>query len=188
MPFTLHDDDNDSILPRNPDTTDLARAFLPAYVVPLFDLTNLNLYAPFKANLAVDDTSTKQSMYAFDNIATEADSSFWTVYLLGAFQHVTYFYDSGTGISGGDADPNSEGATLGEVDDINGQGAMIFLEDLREIVVTPYASEAYTVSHEVGHLFNGIHQDLGLMTQTSTRTNVDFSATTLNRIRKIPHP
>ena len=54
---------------------------------------------------------------------------------------------------------NAEDRVLGEVDDINGEGAMIFLEVIRETPATQYVSEQYTVSHEVGHLFNGEHRE-----------------------------
>jgi hypothetical protein len=183
LPFSMVDDDDNTILPRNPDTTDLARAFKPAYVTPFYDLTNARPTAPFVANLAQDTQATKLSMYAYDNAATAFDSGFWTIYLLGAFQQLTE----------ADDDPNLEGGTLGEVDALYGQGAMIFLEVLRETPATTYVSEQYTVSHEVGHLFGGSHDpingyDGGLMDQSSTRTNVDFTPTTLNKIRRTPHP
>jgi hypothetical protein len=178
LPFVLHDDDDDTILPRLPDTSDLARAFRPAYVIPFSDLANAATNAPFVANLNNDSGSYMRTLYAFDNVSTEGSPDFWTVYVIGSFQQLTAL----------DGDPSREPAVLGEVDDINGQGAMIFLEALRETPATSYVSEQYTVSHEVGHLFNGDHLDLGLMAQSNIRTNVDFSPTTLNRIRIIPHP
>lgn len=108
---------------------------------------------------------------------------------MGAFQPET-FVDLGGGILAGDRDPNSESSIFGAVDDINGQGAAIFLEVLRpqETPPTTTVSEKYTVSHEMGHLFNGLHPDGGLMALSGSRTNVDFSPITLSRIRSISHP
>jgi len=76
---------------------------------------------------------------------------------------------------------------------INGQGADIFFEVLRETPVTTFVSEPLTVSHEVGHLFNGSHVfvngfDGGLMDQSSTRSSIDFTSKTFHKIRNIPHP
>jgi len=185
IPFYLHDDDDDSILPRNPDTSDLARAFQPAYVAVLFDLPNPTPVAPFVPNFPNDATATLRAAFQFDNVATEAAPSFWTVYVISAYQLETH--------SDNDPVPSppplpSEGATFGSVDDFNAQGALIFLECLREYPPTPTVSEAFTVSHEVGHLFDGRHPDGGLMAQSSIRTNINFTPVTLNRIRTIPHP
>src|SRR6185436_12663042 len=109
--------------------------------------------------------------YDFDASATEADNAFWTVYLLGAYQHV----------EAEDADPAREGATLGIVDAINGQGANVFNEVLRaaEINITAVVNNAATTGHEIGHLFNGVHGDGGLMAQSRTRTTTVFSDDTL---------
>jgi hypothetical protein len=149
----------------------------------LLDLTNPRTNATFLANLANDAASTIQGVFAFDNLATEAASDFWTVYVLAAYQ-MEPISDSDPGLTlMGD-----ESATFGIVDDINGQGALIFMECLREFPPTMTVSEAFTVSHEVGHLFNGVHSDGGLMAQSLARTSVNFSPQTLNRIRSIPHP
>ena len=178
IPFWMHDDDNDTTSPHNPDTSDLQRAFRPSYVTVLFDLANPTTNAPFVLNFADDNTGTLTAAYRFDNVGTEASTNFWTVYALGAFQLTT---DS-------DADPNNEGGTFGIVDDFIGQGCLIFGEVMREYPVTASVSEPFTVSHEIGHLFDGRHEDLGLMQQSSTRTNTDFTPITLNRIRTIAHP
>jgi hypothetical protein len=59
---------------------------------------------------------------------------------------------------------------------------------LHEITVTAVKNEAATAAHEIGHLFNGLHEDLGLMAQTTTRSTLLFSGASLNKIRAIAHP
>jgi len=79
---------------------------------------------------------------------------------------------------------------LGIVDNINGQGANVFNEVLRspEIAITAVVNNAATTGHEIGHLFNGLHGDGGLMAQSTSRTSITFSDITLNSIRSINHP
>jgi len=49
-------------------------------------------------------------------------------------------------------------------------------------------NNAATTGHEIGHLFNGLHGDGGLMAQSTSRTSITFSDITLNSIRSINHP
>jgi hypothetical protein len=76
------------------------------------------------------------------------------------------------------------------VDNLNGQGANVFNEVLRsqEISITAVVNNAATTAHEIGHLFNGLHGDGGLMAQSINRTSITFDAITLNTIRSIAHP
>ena len=180
FPFTARDDDDNTLLPRLPDCSDLARAFAPAYVEPQLDLPNPTPIVPFVLNMpySVPDATPYRSAFRFDNIATEADQNFWTVYVLGAFQPVQRK----------DCDPDDiEDAWYGLVDAINGQGAAIFFEVLRDYPPDSFSLERYTVTHEVGHLFNGRHVDDGVMSNTNPAT-VDFSPITINKIRSILHP
>jgi hypothetical protein len=159
--------------------------FAAAYVRPIYDVGDNNDLVTFLLN----SPSTRPGLvatYDFDSSGTQTDSNFWTVYLLGAYQCVAT----------GDADPGTEGAILGIVDGfpffdgLSGLGANVFAEVLRpgEITLTAVVNNAATTAHEIGHLFNGEHADLGLMEQSSTRTTTALSDTTLDKIRDIGHP
>jgi hypothetical protein len=131
------------------------------------------------------------------------DNAFWTVYLLGAYQHVL----------GEDNDPSTEPCpgnpgyhcvTYGIVDEITnvtgdreGSGALIFLELHRSRELPTYNpaptslnSMAVTVAHEVGHLFSCTHGDGGLMGNTPAGSPVSnqLSPTMIGKIRGLMHP
>jgi hypothetical protein len=154
--------------------------FAPAYVRPTYDIGDNEDFVSFVLNEVSYDALDLIATYDFDSAGTEADDEFWTVYLLGAYQHTT----------SADADPNLEGAVLGIVDAINGQGASVFNEVLRdrETPITPVVNNAATTAHEIGHLFRGIHEDEGLMAQSVNRTTTDFDDRTIDKIRRITHP
>ncbi len=199
-PFTLYDDDDfnrddgankdgdeGEDLPAPDisliqDSDDPAQnVYAPAYVRPTYDLGGDDS-VPFVLNVATDDAAGVIATYAFDNVGTEADPDFWTVYLLGAYQYVVER----------DADGRNESATLGIVDDINGLGANVFAESLAEFAPKPLCTSATTAAHEVGHLFFGSHGrhgfDGGLMDQCGDRTSLSFTAATLAKIRSVLHP
>ena len=157
-----------------------ANVFAPAYVRPAFDVGDGNDLVPFVLNSPSNSAAGLIATYDFDASATAADAGFWTVYLLGAYQSMTT----------ADGDPATEGAIVGEVDAINGQGASVYNEVLRpgEANITAVVNNAATTAHEIGHLFNGVHGDGGLMAQSITRTTTAFSDQTLARIRSINHP
>ena len=207
--FTLYDDDdfndNDgSILDGDsfenvvrPDTSLMQpsdnpalNVFAPAYVRPLYDLGDNNDFVPFVLNTPSEEAARVQT-YDFDNIGTENDRNFWTVYLLGSYQYATE----------SDADPNSEPPVLATVDYIpsidlrGGLGACIFNEILRpkETVINFTSNRAAAAAHEIGHLFDGRHEDYinndaGLMAQAQIRTTLNFNAVTLNKIRNAANP
>ena len=143
-------------------------------------------------NILTDDAAGTRDGWQFDASACENAPLYWAVYLRGAFQHVILE----------DGDPDGEGATLGRVDNINGQGANIYLEAFRStdaaVVDEVHGkSEAFSVAHEIGHLFGGLHtdgcvgvpsSDAGLMAQTWQRLSPWFNDVTINKIRTINHP
>jgi hypothetical protein len=153
--------------------------FAPAYVRPVYDIGDNNDFVSFVLNSPTSAAGLRAT-YDFDTVGTAADAGFWTVYLLSAYQSE----------AAADADPSTEGAILGQVDDINGQGANVYNEVLRpgELTITAAVNNAATTAHEIGHLFNGVHTDGGLMAQSTTRTTTAFSDQTLTRIRSISSP
>lgn len=161
--------------------------FAPAYVKPFYDLASSEV--PFALNVNVSTVTADplpaeiQAHFQFANINTEADSSFWTTYLNGAYQHDERRDGDGDQPIGG----VNLGPVLGIVDALNGQGALIYMELTRPtelgVVGTNRVSRDFTVAHELGHLFYGVHQDGGLMATSMTRSSGTFSAQTLNKIR-----
>jgi hypothetical protein len=160
--------------------------FAPAYVCPVFDVGDHNDSVRFVLNTAAPTTAALIATYDFDAVGTEADKQFWTVYLLGAYQFTEK----------ADEDPDSETSTLGAVDALNGEGASIFVETIRDVDPgpTPDACIRQIVApHEIGHLFNGAHEDGGLMAPNAKKIcdnnpSPSFSNKTLNKIRTTPHP
>ncbi|HEY9403355.1 MAG TPA: hypothetical protein VIQ24_11880 [Pyrinomonadaceae bacterium] len=159
--------------------TPAQNVFALAYVRPIYDIGDNNDFVSFVLNSPTAAAGLRAT-YDFDTVGTAADAGFWTVYLLSAYQSE----------AAADADPSTEGAILGQVDDINGQGANVYNEVLRpgELTITAAVNNAATTAHEIGHLFNGMHTDGGLMAQSTTRTTTAFSDQTLARIRSISSP
>lgn len=163
-----------------------ANVFADAYVRPVYDVGNpSDQEAPFIGNSYEIPLIT--ATYEFDAINTEADNDFWTVYLLGAYQY-TRDYDRDPD---GEAAEPGKGGVLGVVDNFVGVGASVFVELLRPkegLTITGVTNHAATAAHEIGHLFDGRHEEEGLMAQSSTRTSIRFTPATLNKIRSLLHP
>lgn len=163
-----------------PDTFNASNCnvFVNAYVQPVYDLRGEDLNA-FDANVDNPLIASYQNVY-FQNRATEASESFWTVYLLGAYQYQAT----------NDGDPSTQGGVLGTVVALNGVGATLFTEVNRPLEYAPLptwqtrpVSRRFTVAHEIGHLFFGEHEDMGLMSQSTVRTSPLFDPRTINKIR-----
>jgi hypothetical protein len=203
--FTLYDDDdfndNDGAVLDGDDGENLpmpdkskvtensddpnTNVFAPAYVHPKYDIGNNNDNVNFISNYTSDDPTYIRNLYDFNQILTEHDSEFWTVYLLGAYQFTIFL----------DGDPYSENTAYGYADALNysGEGASIFLEANRPKEyplgwASRPVSQALTVAHELGHLFNGRHIDGGLMAEPFNITNGNFDRTTIVRIRDAINP
>lgn len=174
-----------------PDTGRLATCFAPAYVLPVFDLSNPRPVVPSVLNTTGSGAADLLPLYRFDNAGSEKLVTYWTVYVLGAVQ----------GPVGEDGDPDdvnldgwpdeAGGYALGAVDAIGGVGAVIYLEGLNEIaggrrVATSGrgTGEQDLVAHKVAHLFGAEHVDGGLM---ALQSNV-FSPLSLRKIRQALHP
>jgi hypothetical protein len=159
--------------------------FAPAYVKPIYDLSNPTPKVPFVLNYADTQYQTLLSYYyaQFDNKANFGNSDFWTAYLLGAYQ----------GILTEDWDGKGDKASLFGVCD-NRFGASVFLEPGRLKESTRYASNpsvslAATTAHELGHLFrNSDTRDGGLMTWPNRRKRATFSDDNLANIRDTVYP
>lgn len=185
IPYEVVDDDTGAGDVAAPDTSNLALRLGPAYVVPLYDIGDNNTNVAFELN--VQPNAGQLSGYDFDQFATENAPHFWTIYLLGAYQPETWFSIPIPPFTFGDGDAASEGqVTLGIVDAIGiGQGAREFKESFNEIP----CSSAQVMAHEVGHLFDGDHNDGALMTGMSCPLpGWVFAPMTLHRIRMIPNP
>lgn len=182
-------------------------AFAVAYIKPYYDLPGSGENIAFSLNAAPTDMPAIFNAN-FNNLATEASTDFWTVYLLGAYQPG----------SSEDSDPDESTSTYGRADAVMGIGAFVFIElnrpteyeDLNHPTVLPPGIDVwtnrpvdnkYTSVHEVGHLLNGTHNDCdgtgtcgtstndaGLMAQSHNRIRRIFSNTSISRMRNILHP
>jgi hypothetical protein len=159
--------------------------FAPAYVRPQYDVGDNNDFVPVVLNYPSEGTAEQFiSHYDFDAVATEADPGFWTVYLLAGYECDAQ----------GDLDPleeqqrNPSLTAVANSDNFNGLGAVLYLEMFAEFGTQLTGGDTidYTAGHELGHLFNGAHQDGGLMAASNATTS--FAPITLDRIRSIAHP
>lgn len=177
--------------------TNLCNVFLPAYTVPKFDLSGSYENIAFSTNSSDGDIINIYNNH-FNQRTTESNSDFWTIYLVGGYQWNTT----------DDADPGLNAATrrgdsfvFGKVDALNGIGVTIFTElnraaeyeniNVYNSVINPSIADwqnrpvarKYTLAHEVGHLFGGYHEDTGLMSGSTDRTDGIFRDITINKIR-----
>jgi hypothetical protein len=153
-----------------------ANAFGPAYVCPVFDLAGNEDLVPFFLNIASTSATDLRAVYNFDNLATEADPHFWTVYLLAGYQYV----------ENEDDDPNSEFGTLGATDTI--RGGVVFVETIREKSAEgPNCTVAAVVVHELGHLMGADDPDGGVMANTCG-VSPAFLDLSLDKIRDRVNP
>ena len=171
IPCVIHDDDDDTLLPKSPDTSTLAAAFKPTYVVPVYDVGDNNMNVPFVRNVPEDSAATLTIQRW--NSRPQNASGFWVAYLLAGFQ----------GQLSRDRDPDTELRTLGDTVDPDG-GSLIYLEihQSHEGVGNPAAEEQDTVLHETGHAV-ARSPDEPVTDGSST-----FNANYVNRIRSSPRP
>jgi hypothetical protein len=188
--------------------------FAPAYIVPRYDLGSGDSDVVFNPRPNWDQISPFLSLF-FQNLTYEARSDFWTIYLLGAYQPPTYSqssptstqfvidgdplrYQCGGGLicttyGAANATSSEPPATSTIIRRNDGTGVMVFAEvgrpnEYAADYLSRPVSRAYTLVHEVGHLFRGVHSDGDLMAPTLSRTVGRFSDTSLDVIRKTEHP
>jgi hypothetical protein len=205
-PFQLDGDNNENV--PAPDVSQLAdsrdngvcdyssaNVFGAAYVCPVFDLVGAeDDFVPFVLNTAADTTGAVIALWGdfFNNKDTEADVNFWTVYLLGAYQH-TIPTDSDPDRSLRHIFEFENKAVLGAADSSNGQGAAIFKEAVADknrslVPGSIFCNEGLVVAHEVGHLFAGEHRDGGIMSNTCDTVVPVLSPATIATIRVLSNP
>lgn len=177
IPCIIKDDDDDTLLPKMPDTGQLVGAFVPAYVVPVFDVGDSNMAVPFVLN--VDNTNAAVSAtFDWDSRALNSPD-FWVAYILEAYQYTTVDKD---------ADPDSEGGTfgvtalVGQSAPFTGGGSLIYLEihQIHEGTTNPTSEEQDTIIHETGHAVGNSRNEPvtdGLLRFTSLYLNEIRSST-----------
>ena len=178
-------------LTENSDDPSL-NVLVPAYIRPVYDIGDNNNSVPFSANVENQDVTNLFNGY-FNQSSTHNNTDFWTVYSLGGYQYST----------ARDGDPraffsNGSIQTVYGISDVperarTGRGLVLFTEEGRDTEyptgwTDPPISRAYTVAHEVGHLFGCIHADGGLMAETAVRTSGAFDPVCLVQIRTAPNP
>lgn len=184
-----------SLLQANSDDPN-TNVLTQAYVRPAYDIADTRDNSIFQANVLSDNATDIRPLFVdWDSRSTNTDNAFWTVFLLGSYQHTLVE----------DGDPSTENPTLGIVDEITnvtgdreGSGALIFLElhRTREFpgynpAPTALSSMAVAVGHEVGHLFSCVHGDGGLMGTdriTGAPVSNQLSPTMISKIRGLMHP
>src|SRR5438876_5597665 len=105
----------------------------PAYIRPTYDLRGESTNVPFVLNMSATaplgspnpyTPDNARALFQFDNVATEADPDFWTIYVLNAYQPWL----------SGDNDPGDESGPDALVDMNGGQGVVVFTESIGETI------------------------------------------------------
>ena len=172
IPFVLHDDDDDSIMPRLPNTGQMPLALAQGFVVPLYDVGDTNVAVTFARNVPLVHANIV-AVQDWDSRAMNADR-FWVAYVLSCFQG---------DVSIRDRDPNTENRGFGVTPSGDG-GCLVFLEVHRsgEGIATPTAEEQDTVVHELGYAVG--RQGTEPVTDGASR----YVPTYLNAIRAASRP
>ncbi len=179
--------------------------FLSAYVIPdyqEFNLSGSHTNIPFKLEQSIADQSAVYSNSSyFNNLATENNPEFWTVYMLGSYQND--YTATGARATG---DPTGTTA-WGRAEALTGaRGLVTYIETNRPTeyeVLDRYApagvapwrdrpiESKYNTLHELGHMFSATHGDCndstggnaGVMRQFLTLDRGVFCDETIFKIR-----
>lgn len=163
-----------------------------AYIRPIYDINNIGdgLSQQFAAN--IDDTSEQglNSIISYDNIGTNGNEPFWTVYLLNAYQGESY--RDGDGITPGDgfAPPMNEQAKVGFTLDSGLAVSLVYSEPAgpKECNSGPvkqaYACDVAAITaREVAKSLGAVEDDGGLLKLDSTILSVESLRKIRNRTR-----
>ncbi len=146
IPFTVHDDDMDNLLqqPKYPDVTLLDPKLKPAFITPIYDLSNPTPVTPFGLNVASDQFDPNYGPLVWQRWDTDDFNAteFWVAYILEAYQE-DYPNDN---------DPTQDPHHAVGVTSVPFGGSMILLEAYQvHEGLDPVSGEPVTVVHEVGH-------------------------------------
>jgi hypothetical protein len=180
----------------NTITASNCNVFASAYIRPAEDLTGNQGNVAFQNNISDPDIDSLVQLY-FQNQMTESSQTFWTIYLLGAYQHQETE----------DSDPDISDATYGVTGTLE---STVFLELARSKEyqdidrVSPPGTPTwslrpignrFTTIHEIGHLFGCNHTDGGTLTTdygvmgiNTTRSTAIFNNFSLRIIRARTNP
>jgi hypothetical protein len=171
-PYRANDDDDDTLLPHDPDLSLLESILLEAYVVVVNDgggnIANNNSTVTFVPNVNSTAEMTAIQTAEFQS-ANNRNNEFWITWLLCAYQPNTNpAAPIATNVAGrADVDPDTESSLigLGTADGnlanpvqpgVENSGAFIFIETLRE-AVGAYGAASFadllraTIAHELLH-------------------------------------
>lgn len=196
IPFVLHDDDDDTGLPRDPSTGFMASAddiasnkLMPAYIRPKHDGGGNAAWNTHTVSFIRNTES--PLVYVWDSRANNS-TRFWVVYILSSFQ------DSYKGLTY-DGDCNEESPTGGSTAGVG--GSLIYLEQLRErypSAIDKGDLEKRIVIHEVGHALKLDHGDgtdnpanngiMNLSLQHASTIQMRFIDDHLDGLRKLNKP
>lgn len=186
IPFRLHDDDNDVLLPHIPQIgAEFNTIYNSAYIHAVVDggnsPSNNTQDIPFSRNVGtVNVGQFFSTQMDSDNFRRD---SFWIAYVVSVYQSSPGIENWG-GENRGDKDPNSENALGGLCYDFS--KTAIFREEMRD--AGWLSEEERTIAHEVGHQFK-LPDDYGnshIMGNT-TVPGLRFRSDDLDRIRTNPH-
>lgn len=163
------------------------------YIRPIYDVGDNNQSTIFFSNVAAQTNNAIRDLYDFDQLSTEAQIDFWTIYLLSGYQYTV----------GRDEDPEVEftnsvvGVADGEPDGtgiFRGQGVVVFLEangpkecpasGNQPPLPAEYCNISSTKLHEIGHQMGADHGEGGVMDDLTTF----FSNISLAIIRSRDYP
>lgn len=213
IPFVLHDDDDDTVLPRLPDVSGMASKWQPAYIIPLFDTGFNSTNDPFRLN---SSPFSNPSHWREGRGSPMSTVGYWIVMAKMGFQ-TSVSLDVG---DPGDNDPNNEG-TARAAGIVSTEAVLLCEESIREWIAAPTNSvwgggggidpdprgapgrqyrRQEILNHEIGHLMGlgPLHSEgepgpagsvFGdVMRPSDDRLSSDFGVTSLHVIRQKQKP
>jgi hypothetical protein len=185
--YSLVDDDS-TVMPKLSDLAMMETKFRPAYILPVEATGSYNGSPISDTNATFVLNLDQGSASAINSVCTPVQdlpnsNSFWSGQVLGGFQPTTPF----------DFDGHGEAVVIVGTTPGNWWGSynrcVIFLEVCNDVWPAPGANptERATVVHEVGHMFQCVHADGGIMSEYPD-PQASFTAASLDRIRRAPRP